>query len=134
MVVSNPFAADGFRSRYGDASISGNVLAAGTGGTLITAKSAKYTVFVQKITVSLTTSAAQSILFKDSAGTPIEVALVPASATGVFTADFGARGFALTEGKNLVVANTAGPAYAYTVEAYQKATSAEQATTIDRTI
>lgn len=136
MVISNPKAADGYRSQYSDASTSGIVLAAAATTTPIQALSAKFTIFVQKLTIVITTSAAQIITIKDSNGTPVVIGSIAASAAlgSVYTVDFGARGFALTEGKDLVIAQTAGPAYSYSIEAYQKQTSATAATTVDRTI
>lgn len=136
MVASNPKAADGYRVIHSDASTSGNVVAATATTTAIAALSAKFTIFVQKLTIVITTSAANIITIKDSAGTPVVIGSIAASAAlgSVYTIDFGSRGFALTEGKDLVMAQTAGPAYSYTVEAYQKQTSATQATTTDRVI
>ena len=96
---------------------------------------AKFTNYIQKITVNISTSAAQSITFQDSAGTPIVVMFIEASAAAgtIRTVDFGARGFALTEGKALNISGSAGPAYSYAIDAYQAQTSAGQATTTDRT-
>ena len=135
MIISNPLAADGHRSKWGDASASGVVAAADSSKTWITAIDAKHTIFVQRLTVVITTSAAQIITIEDSAGTPVVIGSIAASAAlgSAYTIDFGARGFALTEGKNLQSLQTAGPAYSYSVDAYQKQTSASQATTIDRT-
>jgi hypothetical protein len=136
MIISNPKAADGYRQVYADASVSGNVVAATASTNAITALSAKHTVFVQKLTVVITTSAAQIITIADSNGTAVVIGSIAASAAlgSIYTIDFGSRGFGLTEGKNLVLSQTAGPAYSYTVEAYQKQTTAGQSTTTDRTI
>jgi hypothetical protein len=136
MLISNPRAADGYRSAHVDASTSGIVVATDATKSPITALSTKHTVFVQKMTIVITTSAAQIITIKDSAGTPVVIWSIAASAAlgSVYTIDFGSRGFGLTEGKDLVMAQTAGPAYSYSVEAYQKLTTALASTTIDRTI
>jgi hypothetical protein len=125
-----------YRGTHVDASVSGVVGTSDASTTAITALSASHTVFVQRLTVVITTSAAQIITVKDSAGTPVVIGSIAASAAlgSIYTIDFGARGFALTEGKNLVLAQTAGPAYSYTVEAYQKLTTAGQGTTVNRTI
>jgi len=135
-LISNPRAADGLREIHVDASTSGIVLAAAATTTAIAALSTKFTIFVQKLTIVITTSAAQIITIKDSAGTPVVIGSIAASAAlgSVYTIDFGSRGFALTEGKDLVIAQTAGPAYSYSVDAYQKQTTAGQATTVNRTI
>ena len=135
-MASNSKAADGYREIQSDASMSGKALATDATNTAIAALSAKHTIFVQKLTVVITTSAAQIITIKDTAGTPVVIGSIAASAAlgSIYTIDFGARGFALTEGKDLVFAQTAGPAYSYSVEAYQKLTTALASTSADRII
>lgn len=115
------------RTHFQDVSVSGNVLAATditAGRTLITGK-AKYTIYVQSIKGAVNTDAAQAQTFRDSAGTPVVVATIKASpGVGSFSFDFGDEGYALTEGKNLVLIHSAtGLAYTYSVEAYMKPTS-----------
>ena len=113
--------AEWYRAQYSDKSISGTVLAAGTGvADAITPKSANHAIYVQKIVHNPTTAAAQTVTYRDGAGTPIVLAVVAASASAPITIDFGARGFKLTTGEELDVVNVAGPAYAYTIEAYEK--------------
>lgn len=71
--------------------------------TLITARGTSYTIFVQRIVVTINTNAAQSITFQDSANTPVYVCKVT-SGPGVDTRwefVFGEKGFPLTQGKNL---------------------------------
>jgi N-acyl-L-homoserine lactone synthetase len=136
MVVSNPKAADGYRSVQQDLSTSGIVAAATAGvDNVITVPSAKHTIFVQKITVNIKTLGAQTITFQDDANTPVVALFIEASAAAgaIRSIDFGAKGFQLTEGKNLDISGTAAPAYSYAIEAYAKQTSATQATTTDRT-
>jgi hypothetical protein len=136
MLISNPKAADGYRSANVDASTSGVLLAADTTKTTITALSAKHTIFVQKLTTVITTSAAQVITIKDSNGTAIVIGSIASGAAlgSVYTVDFGARGVQLTEGKDLlIVPAAAGPALTYAIEAYQKLTTAAASTTVDRT-
>lgn len=134
--ASGARSAEWYRANNSDASASGNALAADTSKTLVTSKGSKWTTFVQKITVVITTSAAQIITIKDTAGTPVVIGSIAASAAlgSIYTIDFGARGFALTAGKDLVIAQTAGPAYSYSVDAYQAQTSVDQASTVDRLI
>lgn len=134
-MASNPRAADGWRETYTDLSGSGVVATSDATKTLATCPSAKHTVFLQRITVVITTSAAQLITIKDSAGTPVEIASIAAStAKGtVYTVDFGSRGYALTEGKDLLMTQTAGPAYVYAIDAYAKLTTADQSTSVNRT-
>ena len=135
-MASNPRAADGYRETYTDLSGSGVVATSDASTTLATVPSAKHTVFLQKMTVVITTSAAQIITIKDSAGSPVEIGSIAASAAkgSVYTIDFGSRGYALTEGKNLLMTQTAGPAYTYAIDAYAKQTAAGQSTTADRII
>lgn len=91
------------------------------GNTTITADKAGHTQYVQRIVVTIKTSAAQTITFQDSAGTEY-VCKLPAS-PGVDTRwdfDFGPKGKALAAGKGLQMAMTAGNAghvqvYGYTV-------------------
>lgn len=71
--------------------------------TLITAIDANHTIYVQRITVSITTSAAQTLTFQDTAGTPVVIAQLPSS-PGAYTRydfDFGPKGVPLTKGTNL---------------------------------
>lgn len=122
-------------------SVSGVVLAGagGAAGIIVpptTTPANALTIYVQSITVNIKTSAAQSITFQDNASTPIVVNFIEASAAaGVTrTINFGARGFALTLGKQLDISGVAGPAYSYSVEAYADGPALTQATTSDRSI
>lgn len=135
-MASNPRAADGYRETYSDASTSGKVLAAAAGAdNIIAVLSAKHTIFVQKITVTITTLGAQTITFRDDNSTPVDALIIEASAAvgTIRTIDYGAKGLQLTEGKNLDIVGTAAPAYTYSVEAYQKLTTADQSTSVNRT-
>lgn len=103
-------------------------MAAATGDTvLITATSASHTIFVQRIIAYITTDAAQSWSFEDTAGTPVQVAVVTTS-PGDDTRwdfDFGEEGLPLTEGTNLNLnVSAAGLAGRIKVYAYQRITSA----------
>lgn len=86
----------------------------------------KHTIFVQKISIYIKTSAAQTLAVQDTDGTPREVAKVP-SAPGdstKFTWDYGPHGYPLTAGKNLsMVFSGAGLAGHIEVEAYSKQTA-----------
>lgn len=117
-----------------DVSTSGTVAsgAAGQAGA-ITAPSSAHTIYVQLLHFDIQT-AGQTITVKDTAGTPVVLATIASSVTGPVTIDFGAQGFALTQGKNLDISNTATPVYSYSIEAYARQTGVTQATTIDRTI
>lgn len=126
-----------YRGFYRDESVSG-IVATGTAGAnnAIAVPSSTHTLYIQRISVNIQTSAAQTITFQDDANTPVVALSIEASAAAgtIRTIDFGARGFALTEGKNLDISGTAGPAYSYSIEAYAKQTAAGQSTTINRTI
>lgn len=70
--------------------------------TLVTVKNANSTLYIQRVIAYITTDAAQSWSFEDTAGTPVKVCKVSTS-PGVDTRwdfDFGATGYPLTEGKN----------------------------------
>lgn len=117
--------ADGYRQFYQDASTQTTVAAADSADvTLITCKT-NHTIYVQRIVAYITTSAAQSWAFEDTAGTALKIAEIT-SAPGDETRwdfDFGDEGVALTQGKNLVL-NMSGAGLAGTVKvyAYQKLT------------
>ena len=100
-----------------------------TPNALITAKSANHRVYVQKLTISITTYSAKTWTFQDSAGTPVPIAHIsmPAAAvvlpseSGTITFDFGPTGVALTLGKNFnMTMSAAGLAGVVHVEGYQK--------------
>lgn len=83
-----------------------------------------HTLFVQLITASITTDAAQSWTFRDRNGTPVPVAVVKVSpGLGMVRFDFGAEGKAMTEEKGLdLLASAAGLAGVIHVEGYRKLT------------
>src|SRR3990167_8765707 len=92
-----------------------------SGANFVTVRNANYTIFLQKITVNVSTVAAQTLTFRDDASTPVVFAELPASAAkGSHTVlDGGAEGIPLTEGKNLdIVASAAGVAGSLFVEGY----------------
>ncbi len=109
-----------------------NVLAATGDTTILTPLSASHTIYVQKISVNITTYAAKTWLFKDSTATPIPIAFlsIPAAAvalpseSGSIVFDFGPTGVALGLGTNLVLdVDSAGAAGMVHVEAYERQTS-----------
>jgi hypothetical protein len=119
----------GYQNHYSNKSTDLAVLAATDDTTLITAKSANHRIYVQKIVVNITTYSAKTWLFKDSAGTPVDKALIsiPAAAvalpseSGSMVIDFGPKGTPLTLGKNLLLdVSAAGAAGTIHVEAYEK--------------
>lgn len=79
---------------------------------------AKYTTRVQKVTVNITTDAAQSLTVQDSAGRVF--CTVPTSpGVGVLEFDFGAEGMAATKGADIDIAvSGAGLAGWINIEAY----------------
>lgn len=94
--------------------------------TLVTARNANTTLYIQRVVFYVTTDAAQSISFEDSNGTPIKVAKVTTS-PGVDTRwdfVFGDRGQPLTEGKNFLMnVSAAGLAGNLEWEGYARLTS-----------
>lgn len=94
-----------------------------TGADYIAVKNANYRIYIQKIIVNVTTVAAQTLTFRDDAGTPVVVGVLAASAgIGAQTVlDGGDQGIPLTLGKNLdIVASAAGVAGTLEVQCYQK--------------
>lgn len=87
--------------------ISGTLtVAAGTGDTtLVTVRNTSTTIYIQQVIAYITTDAAQSWSFEDSASSAVVVCEVTTS-PGVDTRwafDFGPIGKPLTEGKNFVL-------------------------------
>lgn len=117
-----------YRAQNRDKSTQLQVLAATDDTTIITPKSANHQIFVQRITVGITTYSAKTWTFQDSNGTPVPVyhisipgaaVALPSESNGM-TIDFGPKGFGLTVGTNLVLnVSAAGAAGAVTVEAYE---------------
>lgn len=94
-----------------------------TGVDFIAVKNANYRIYIQKIIVNVTTVAAQTLTFRDDAGTPVVIGLLASSAgIGAQTVvDGGDLGIPLTLGKNLdIVASAAGVAGTIEVQCYQK--------------
>lgn len=94
--------------------------------TLVTAKNANTTIYVQRVVVYITTDAAQSWSFEDSNGSALKVCKVTTS-PGVDTRwdfDFGPTGMPLTEGKNFLL-NVSAVGLAGNIEyyGYQKLSS-----------
>lgn len=90
---------------------------------LIAAKTG-YTIHITHISASVTTVAAQAVVFADDASTPIKVATLPASAVlGPNVWSFGEEGVPLTESKNFTLTATAGVAAYIHVEGYYRQTS-----------
>jgi hypothetical protein len=114
------------------------VAAATDDSTLISVKSANHRLYIQKITVGITTYSAKTWTFTDSAGTPVPIwhISIPAAAVALpsesngMVIDFGPTGLALTLGKNLLLdVSAAGAAGAIHIEAYEKLEGAVAAAT-----
>lgn len=103
-------------------------VATGTGDTtLVTVRNANTTIYIQQVVAYITTDAAQSWSFEDSATSAVVVCKVTTS-PGVDTRwafDFGPRGKPLTEGKNFLL-NVSAAGLAGHIEwyGYSKLTSA----------
>lgn len=100
-----------------------------TATSILGVKSANHQLFIQKLTISITTYAAKTWTFQDSAGTPVPGAFVSIAATaeahvsesGTIVFDFGPEGFALTAGKTLnMLMSATGAAGQVHIEAYEK--------------
>jgi hypothetical protein len=100
------------------------MLAADAGKTdIATVSSANYTLYIQRVTYSPSTVAAQGITIRDDNGTPKPLLLIPASQATPIVVDFGPEGVPLTAGCNLDASNVAGPAGIFQVECYEKLSS-----------
>ena len=117
---------DNYRTTYQDCSYDGDLLT--TDSTTINAIAAKanHTVYVRAIVVNVTTDAAQTLTFRDTASTPIVIAKTrssPGLGPVDESVDFGPEGKKLTEGKGLdIVISGAGLAAAIKVIAHYKLT------------
>ena len=96
---------------------------------VIAVKSANHRIYIQKITVAITTYSAKTWTFQDDASTPVPIwhISIPAAAVALpsesntMVADFGPTGVALTLGKNLDLdVSAAGAAGVIHIEAYEK--------------
>lgn len=96
----------------------------GTANVLIPAKTG-HTLFITKIAVAVTTDAAQTFTFQDSASTPIVIAKTKASpGIGPINFDFGEDGTPLTEAKSLNLnISAAGLAARVHAEGYYRRTA-----------
>lgn len=117
---------DNYRTVYQDCSYDGNVLAADTATVHCIAAKTNYTVYVQAIIVNVSTSAAQSLVFQDTTGTPVVIhhtQTSPALGPVNESVDFGPEGKALTVSQGLdMTISGAGLAAAVKVIAYRKLT------------
>lgn len=114
------------RARYQDKTTDRVIATGDTTVAALIAGRANYTLFIQKIVIDVTTDAAQSLILRDTNGTPKTIFSLPASpGTGPFGRDFGAEGMPLTEGKDLsAVLSAAGLGMNIHIEAYLKPTAA----------
>jgi hypothetical protein len=91
------------RKRKDHTDISGTLTRTAAQGdaTLVTVRSLKHTIYIQRIIVWISTDAAQSWSFEDD-GVPLQIAEIPASPgdSTRWDFDFGAEGMPLAEGKD----------------------------------
>jgi hypothetical protein len=118
-----------YRRQYSDKTTDVNILVASTAfANAIAAKSAKHSIFIQKIMLSITTHFDTGIVtFTDDAGVAIAVyadEITPATTgQGIVPVvwDFGPKGYAMVAGGNLDIAITnAGIIGVIHIEAYEK--------------
>ena len=115
-----------FRKVHRDVSTELTATASTGDTTLITVTSASHTIFVQEIIAYITTSAAQSWEFEDTAATPVVIAPVTTSPGDEtrWAFDYGPEGYPLTEGTNLRLdVSATGLAGNIKVYAYQRLTA-----------
>jgi hypothetical protein len=100
-----------------------------TPAAVVSVKSANHRLYVQKISINVTTYGSDTWTFQDSAGTPVPIAHISipaavvalASESGSIIFDYGPTGIALTLGKNLnMTMSGTGSAGAIHIEAYER--------------
>jgi hypothetical protein len=114
------------RKQYGDISGELAVTATTDDSTLVTVRGASHTIFIQSIDFFVTTSAAQSMSFEDSNGTPKQIFEIPATPgdSEHYKQDWGPEGIPLTEGKDFkMMVSAVGLAGQLKWYGYQKLTS-----------
>jgi hypothetical protein len=117
-----------YKRFYTNKSIDRTIVAADTSAAhadVISPRNSLHTIYIQKIILSITTHAAQTITFRDGAGTPVVIAAHTDAATGLSVVewDFGPEGTPLTQGEELdIILSAAGIAARVHIEAYEKLT------------
>lgn len=126
-----PVPVGNYEQRTAFQDVSGRTTLAATDDLSATARSLvaaqnSYSIFVQKITVSVITDNAATLTFEDNNGTPRIIAKTKASpGLGPIVFDFGDEGVQLTEGKQFELKNSAAGLAAEIVwSAYKKLTAA----------
>lgn len=106
---------------YRDVSLTQAFAATDGNLTLITGR-ANHTLYIQRVIITIKTSAAQVITFEDNNSSAVYVCKIPASpgADTRWDFDFGPEGVALTSGKNFMQDMTAGNAGHVEINAYLK--------------
>lgn len=115
-----------YRQNYRDVSTELTATATTGDTTLITATSASHSIFVQRIIAYITTDAAVSWEFEDTAATPVVLATITSSPGDEtrWDFDYGPEGWQCTEGTNLRLdVSATGLAGNIKVYAYQRLTS-----------
>lgn len=124
--MANTVKAAEHRRMFRDESITYQLLAATDPDRdpLIACLNSKHTIYIQKISVHVTTSAAQAITFLAGTTATVIAAILPASAAAgdVHVLLDLEEGFALPAGEDLNVSGTAGVAGIIEVIAYQRLT------------
>lgn len=113
-----------YKKWYTNKSVNVSLAAGDAGKTgIVAVKDANHQLFIQKITYNPVTVAAQAVTVQDSNNSHLVIGLIPASQALPLVLDYGPEGVALTAGKNLDLANTAGPAALLHIEAYERIVS-----------
>lgn len=107
---------------YQDVSAQAQTVAADSGVKALVAGITGWQIFIQRILVNVTTSAAQTVTFRAATTETIVLGAVPsAPGVGVREFDFGEKGWALPVGEGLEQSlSAAGLAFAVVVQAYAK--------------
>lgn len=115
-----------YNTRFQDIGGTLTLGAADADQVLASVPNAAYSIFIQKLRVNITTDAAQSASFEDTASTPLKIANIVASpGLGFQSWDYGPQGIQLSEGKNFNLnVSAAGLAMRVEWEGYMRPTAA----------
>lgn len=126
MAFSDPYLRQ--RQQYTDVSGQTTIATTDTGTVTLATGKTGWTIYVQRLSVTITTTAAETLTFKDSNGTPKPIVATDTNpgANTQYVWDFGPEGVSLTQAKNFVVAiSGAGLAAHIEFSAYLRQTGNE---------
>ncbi len=119
--MSNPSTALRERLIFQDVSLQLSIVASGDASATLIAAKDQHTIIVRKITIIITTSHATALIFRTSNATPVILVNLEASKDeGIYTFEFGEKGYTIPENEALNLATGAGPAAIVIVDAHRR--------------